>query len=530
MALSPTAPAPSQLRSAPPPVDIPIPGVWDPKIGDEIDFVRVQAFDQERLTQYEGRWNFYNGAHWSAAWAERENFEDMPIVMNYARTFLDKHNTMLMGQAPKFRPDPRMSEADHSRVKWVNEVFERNGREALLWQLAQTAGISGDAFWYLALDQGNADIPYPHFRIQEIWPRYAFPIYGDGQRMIGFLALWPSRKDDMGRFEVDTSDLLGGNGFYWTEQFVMDIKDGRFKSKRANTLGFLPLIHFRNTGRSDSVFGASELDDFMHLNRALNEGTTDIADILGYHASPTTIIYGATLDTLQRGADRFYSGLPADSRVENLEMKSNLASSYEHTRDLFKHVMNMGSVPAHALGETLAMSNTSSAAITLLYWPMIEKRNLRRIFFGQGLKQTAVKLLRMGEILGMVESPSNEWGYETDLEWGDTVPRSRGMLLDELRTMSDLTITTRVRMLMELGYEKEEAEAIVAEADEEIFTLIEKDLFEISRSSDETSSLKTMLPAILDRIRSRRSSRLSRTAGPEMGSRSVEREASGAMR
>ena len=51
-----------------------------------------------------------------------------------------------------------------------------------------------------------------------------------------------------------------------------------------------------------------------------------IQDVIGYHGSPTTILKGAKISELEKGAGRVWS-VPADADVKNLELEGDLGAS-----------------------------------------------------------------------------------------------------------------------------------------------------------------------------------------------------------
>jgi hypothetical protein len=71
----------------------------------------------------------------------------------------------------------------------------------------------------------------------------------------------------------------------------------------------IPVVHIPNIPVSGSPWGLSDAHDIISVNRSYNEISTDIADIINYHAAPVTIVIGAKASNLEKGAKKVWAGL-----------------------------------------------------------------------------------------------------------------------------------------------------------------------------------------------------------------------------
>jgi hypothetical protein len=94
-----------------------------------------------------------------------------------------------------------------------------------------------------------------------------------------------------------------------------------------NPYGIIPIVHFKNVSLAGAHFGISDLDDIIPLNTELNLKNSDTSEILDYHSSPITAIFGARVSQLEKGANKVWGGLPKDAKIQNIELDSDLAAS-----------------------------------------------------------------------------------------------------------------------------------------------------------------------------------------------------------
>ena len=93
-----------------------------------------------------------------------------------------------------------------------------------------------------------------------------------------------------------------------------------------NRYGAIPFVQIKNlvvAGRND---GRGDLEDLIPLNTEYNMKESNVSEIIDYHAAPVTVVYGAKIGNLEKGANKMWGGLSKDARVENLELRSDLGA------------------------------------------------------------------------------------------------------------------------------------------------------------------------------------------------------------
>jgi hypothetical protein len=237
-----------------------------------------------------------------------------------------------------------------------------------------------------------------------------------------------------------------------------------------NPLGEIPLVHIPNYPLSGEFYGISDLVDIMGLNRELNEKFTDISDIINYHASPITCIVGAKLKDLEKGANRVW-GFPTGATVTNLTLTGDLQAAVTHREAIKGAILEMTSTPSHALGTAFPMSNTTGVALQMLYAPMMERRNLKVLTYGFGLRLINRLILKTKEIADpafkvKLDGVGNN-RYRNDIVFPDPMPQDEINALEKSRLKLDMRLTSRRLEILNMGLSSGEVDLLLKEIDKE---------------------------------------------------------------
>jgi hypothetical protein len=100
-----------------------------------------------------------------------------------------------------------------------------------------------------------------------------------------------------------------------------------------------------------------------------------------------TIITGAKASNLEKGPKKVWGGLPKEANVFNLENGVNLAGPLEVEMNIKRAMHEMTGVPESALGQMQPISNTSGVALAIMYQPMMQRYNLKKLQYTVGLKR-----------------------------------------------------------------------------------------------------------------------------------------------
>jgi hypothetical protein len=434
----------------------------------------VELADEEfevhgpRLNRYSLNWAMYLGHHWGY----RREQGEMQISVNYYRAFLDYLARFTFGNGVHFR-SPKATEAIiPNRLERVWEID--NDKQRVLLEIAQTGGITGDAFVKIAYEEAWTDsIGRFHpgrVRVLPLNPAFAFPEFHphDRTRLLRFkqkYRFWGTSLEGTRQVftytEILTDDII--------EEYIND----EMIDSRPNPLGIVPVVHIPNIAVSGSPWGLSDAHDIIALNRAYNEISTDIADIVNYHAAPVTVIVGAKASNLEKGAKKVWGGLPKDSQVFNLEGGSaGMQGALQYLDRLKMSMHELMNIPENALGQSMPVSNTSGVALSILFQPLMNRHSQKIAQYGTGLEKVNELILlnlAVKEPETMIYNPDTDGpikpGQLTQLDPNDPItyityshfppplPLDKLVMLNELQQKITMGLESKEGALRALGEE-----------------------------------------------------------------------------
>ena len=433
----------------------------------------VELADEEfevhgpRLNRYSAAWAWYLGHHWSHRREQGEN----NVTMNYVKTMSDFITNFCFGKGIQFKV-PEQNEAIIPQL--LHEVWDNhNNKHYLLWQMGQLASITGDCFVKVAFDEPYADgvgLQHPgRVRILPLNPAHCFPEYHphDRERLIRFklkYRFWGTSPE--GTRQVYTfTEILTDNT---VQQFINDELIDEYE----NPIGVVPIVHIPNITITSSPWGQSDIWDIIQLNRELNEKMTEISDIINYHAAPVTIITGAKASQLERGPKKVWAGLPKEAQVFNLESRCEMSGAIEYVQMIKRAMHEITGVPETALGQFQPVSNTSGVALAIQYQPLMNRYQMKKIHFTQGLEKLNEIIIKtcavfIPELLiynpsqtAMPEpdmltqlDPNDPNTYKTTIHWPDPLPVDALIKLNEVQAKMALGIESKKGALKLLGEE-----------------------------------------------------------------------------
>lgn len=434
----------------------------------------VELADEEfevhgpRLNRYSLNWAMYLGHHWGY----RREQGEMQIAVNYYRAFVDYLARFVFGKGVSFRSPEATEAIVPARLERVWSVD--NDKMRVLLEMAQIGMITGDAFVKVAYEEPYEDsIGRFHpgrVRVLPLNSAFCFPEFHphDRTRLLRFkqkYRFWGTSLEGTRQVftytEILTDDVI--------EEYVND----ELIDSRPNPLGVIPVVHIPNIFVSGSPWGLSEAHDMITLNRAYNEISTDVADIINYHAAPVTVIVGAKASNLEKGAKKVWGGLPKDSQVFNLEGGAGgLSGAMQYLQMLKTSMHEMMNVPETALGQAQPVSNTSGVALSIQYQPLMNRWSHKVATYGNGLERInelillnlAVKEpetlkydpeqdgpLKPGQLTEL--DPNDPLTYHSYAQFPPPLPLDKLVLLNELQQKIAMGLESRTGALHAMGEE-----------------------------------------------------------------------------
>ena len=434
----------------------------------------VELADEEfevhgpRLNRYSLNWAMYLGHHTSY----RRQAGEPSMVFNYYRALTDYVINFSFGKGVHFR-SPKQTEGIVPYL--LERVWETdNDKGTVLWEMGQQGAVSGDCFVKVAYEElYNDSVGRLHpgkVRILPLNASFCFPEFHphDRERLIRFklkYRFWGTSLEGTRQVftytEILTDDII--------EEYIND----ELIDSRPNPLGVIPVVHIPNVRVSGSPWGLADCYDIIPINRTYNEVSTDIADIINYHAAPVTIIIGAKTNQLEKGANKVWGGLTKDARVENLEGGgAGLKGAMDFLALMKKSMHEMTGVPETALGMSQQISNTSGVALSIQFQPLMNKWTQKVTQYSRGLQrinELVLLNLAIKEPQAMMWNPMVEGTlevgeaqmldindpltYQNYVHFQQPLPLDKLILLNEVQTMMSLGLESKAGALRTLGEE-----------------------------------------------------------------------------
>ncbi len=474
---------------------------------DALGFTDSIAIDhQRRLAAYRRFWLFYLGNHWTYS----RDPGDPTITLNYSRRITDVVNDFTFKKGFKIAiPDDPLTPEDEKEDrefvrKELEETWRRNNKELWLIEAGQQGAVTGDLFARVSWEAED-DLEDPFARVDIIPSQLCFPTFGgpngvDRKKVTRMLILTPTyRETNNGTARrVESTAIRRSNEsdqdiIILGEEWVAPIKDREGKvirpatvqffeggeatgAPQENPLGEIPVVHIPNYPLSGEFYGISDLVDVVDLNRELNEKATDISDVINYHGSPTTVLIGAKVGDLQKGANRLW-GLPENATVKNLQLEGDLAASNTYWKMIKESMLELSGVPEQSLGKMVPISNTSAVALQISYMPLMEKRTIKTITYGLGIRRINRLILKIKSLkdssFGAKMDALGSNRYRNTVKFPDPMPQDEAAELEKSAARLELRLSTRKKELEREGLSQKEVDEIIEGAEEEQMKALE---------------------------------------------------------
>ena len=432
----------------------------------------------ERLRRIKQAWNFYDGYHWE----ELPEQDTAELTVNYCRAFVDKFVAFELGKGFSLTTSKKLeglkvTKDNRTIFEYLEDVWEDNNQFLFITEMGQMKSITGDAWVQVRyFEPEEIDDPfneYPDGRIQLLLmpTSVVFPEYDPHQRgvltkltimytyekVIKTPILGKTRKEQTLYKQIWTKDecaIIDGNS-------EPEVIPNRYKA--------IPFVQVKNISVAGRNEGRGDLEDIIPLNTEYNMKESNISEIIDYHAAPVTVVYGAKIGNLEKGANKMWGGLSKDARVENLELRSDLGASNTHIGNLKLAMCEVGGIPETVLGGAQAISNTSGVALQYINLPLIEKTRLKRASTENGLERLNKLILLVSLFEGLVKKPE---GIATrDFFWNevslpDTLPKDMLLELQQIQQEMKMGLESRRNAMKRIG--KENIDELIKEIDEDI--------------------------------------------------------------
>lgn len=417
--------------------------------------------ERERLTKIQQFWNFYEGYHW-------EDIQDLgerpQITENYCRSFVNKFVSFEFGSGIRVKSPMEDNDDTTPITDFLNEVWSDNNKESLCIEMGQTKSVTGFSCLQVKFEKSNevydpfGEYAEGRIRLVNVPSHIVFPKFDhhDKDKLVEVTIAYPIEVEESTPVLRKSQKRTKLYKQIWTPRNVT-IEDGsNAPITIPNKYGVIPFVLIGNypmSGRAITEY-QSDLEDLIPLNIELNTKTSDVSEIIDYYSAPITILYGAKVSALEKGANKLWGGLPKDARVQNLELQSDLSASNNYRNDLKSAMHQIGSVPEGALGGQQAISNTSSVALTIANMPIIERTRIKRDYTSRGLKTLNKLILHialMENLITIPEKVNRRQFFTTEILFPDILPKDKLLELQQIQTEMQLGMEYRKKAMERMG-------------------------------------------------------------------------------
>lgn len=449
-------------------------GIANTGLADELDDRQTQ-----RLLKIRREWNFYEGYHWEGM----PDVDTPEVTVNYCAAFVNKFVAFELGSGFTFTLHPDyeqtvVTQDGRTLFEYLEDVWEDNNQFIFATEMGQMKSVTGDAWvqvrYFPADELDDPFGEYPDGRLAILLHNTAtiYPEYHPHQRnKVIRLSIIYNYYDyeRVGVLRKKTIKTLKTFKQVWTDKEVSTYYGtGTEPIVTPNRYGVIPFVQVKNfvlAGRND---GVSDLDNIIPMNVEYNLKKSNMSEILDYHAAPVTLVFGAKIGNLEKGANKLWGGLPKDAKVQNLELNGDLGASKGYIDSLKVEMCEVSGVPETVLGGAQSISNTSGVALQYMNLPLIEKTKVKRASTEDGLERLNKLILLVSIFEGLIRFPDGATLRDflhNEVTLPDTLPKDTLLELQQIQLELQNDLESRAGALKRLG--RENIEEKIAEIDAE---------------------------------------------------------------
>lgn len=438
------------------------------------------------LKKMKEAWNFYEGFHWEGI----DTLDTPQVTYNYCRPFVNKFVSFEFGKGFTIetptelenvgvtvndlklerelndnttKNDDILIQKEKTELDFLNGVWEDNNKDTLCIEIGQTKTITGDA-WIKIQYESPEDLndvfeKYPNGRIRlSVVPtQYVYPRFNnhDKDKLEQLLIMYPIRKEEeTGLLFKRTSISTIIYKELWTKEEIIIFEKDKEVNRLENPYGFIPFVQIKNFPMAGRTRGQGDIDDIIPLNVEMNLKKSDVSEVIDYHSAPITLVYGAKIGNLEKGANKIWGGLPKDAKVENLHLQGDLTASNSYITSVKTAMCEISGIPETVLGGASAVSNTSGVALQYINLPLIERTRIKRACTETGFQKVNEYILFIAMQEGLIVKPDNisiRDFVKNTVKLPDTLPKDELMELQKIQQEMTLGIENRQGALERMG-------------------------------------------------------------------------------
>lgn len=458
-------------------------------IGQLISAGNLTNEETLHLKRIKEAWNFYEGYHWEGI----DDLDTPQVTFNYCRAFVNKFVAFEFGKGFGIttpveienigvtiddtkvvldsNDDGVLDDTNTLKVEektlndFLTQVWEDNDKDTLLTEIGQTKSITGEAWVKIQFeDIEDEDFfdPFEEYdkgriKLSCMPTQFVFPRFNDHNKnkLESLLIMYPIRKEQetglLFKRAVETTVVYKE---FWTANDIIVYEDGVEVDRMENPYGFIPFVQIKNFPIAGRTRGVGDLDDIIPLNVELNTKKSDVSEVIDYHSAPITLVYGAKIGNLEKGANKVWGGLPKDSKVENLGLHGDLVASNNYISSVKTSMCEIAGIPENVLGGSSAISNTSGVALQYMNLPLIERTRVKKACSARGLERVNKMIIKIALEHNLIQKPEEiqlKDFLRNEVDIPDTLPKDQLIELQMIQQELSLALECRHGAMERMG-------------------------------------------------------------------------------
>ena len=405
-------------------------------ISQALEKLRFES-ETQRLDKFQKNWRQYYGKA-DKPMAVKSGKPDDNVRLNFARMVVDKGVSFLFGKEVKFE----LTEGEKTAPEqWLDDCWAANRKMTTLQKIALNGAVCGHPFVRLYTEPGKK---FPRVIVLDPETVTVSLAADDIDTVYGYKIQYPSIDPTTDK-AVTVRQVIERDGAYWK---IIDQR-GQIDNGTWETISdtkwpytFAPIVHCQNLPAPNEFWGISDIeDDLIEVMNANNFIMSNLVKIVRYHGHPITWGTGFRPEQMDTSVDKTII-LPVGGELQYLEMTGDMDKILSIYKELRQFTHELSRVPEVSTGKTESIGQLSGVALEILYQPLLEKTETKRMTYGDMLIEINRRLLAIGG-----------YGDElyTELRWQEMLPKDQLVQAQAALTLKQLGVSGDT-LLQEFGY------------------------------------------------------------------------------
>lgn len=403
----------------------------------------------------------------------------------------DPENDKIPGPKKPAGPDP-IKIANPKWLTELNKVWKENRKKSFLFNMGLSGSIHGDVFVKIVPDAAGLKNQYPRLlmldpaNVDVEWDQ------NDCTRPLKFAIEYIIEEENPQSHVVEPKlriqEIVAVENEDKTKIEHWTMQDYEHPMGYVQNVGFTPLEggkvpvgpeeiwpyswppieHCQNVELPHMFWGLPDLDEStVEVIESLQRSMSSLNKIVRIHASPRMFaknVMPDQIDEIDVSADNIITLPNMEADLNVLQTLGNLSPSIEYAREQRKMMLEMIQMPPIALGEFESASTAiSGVTLSILYAPLLQKTELKRISYGDMIERLNHKILTL---MGFDE----EEFESLILVWPEAMPGSAYLERQTLQQDQQMGASSHT-VLSRLGYDPKEERANYLREQEEMMEM-----------------------------------------------------------